>query len=44
MGGKGDLWKDERNPQPELLEDHGGEEFMRVDDRAWDGEISQPEP
>jgi hypothetical protein len=39
MGGVDGLWEDERNPEPETLEDHGKQESMGADGRARDGGI-----
>jgi hypothetical protein len=44
MGGECGLWEDERNPQPEPLEDHGKQESMGADGIAWEGGITQPKP
>jgi hypothetical protein len=36
--------EDERNPQPEPLEDDMKQESMGAEGEAWDGGIPQPEP
>jgi hypothetical protein len=43
MEGEGGLWEDERNSQPEPLDDNRKQESLGAEGGAWDGGIPQPE-